>query len=123
MRWDFKSKILIERSIDHAEDYNFSTSRCTYTGRYKELYNSRNPQAKYPRVDTRITKEVPDINALSEDEFEQFLKDYMAVIDTNGQIYYQRYDTSVRPMGKEIKLSTNGKKTPDIHNIEKRKYI
>lgn len=110
---------LIRQAIYRAEDRDASTyPRCTYKGRYKDLYNSRNPE--YPRDDTRLTKNIGDINALSKEEYEDILKDYMAVIDTNGQIYYQRYDTSVRPLGKELKLSTNGKKTPDIPNLEHR---
>ncbi|MBO7672252.1 hypothetical protein J6S88_02460 [bacterium] len=109
---------LIRQTIYRIEDNN-TYPRCTYAGRYQELFNSRNPE--HPIKDNgRYTKKFPDINTLSYKEYQEFLRNYMAVIDTNGELYYQRYDTSVRPMGKELKLSTNGKKTPKINNLELR---
>ena len=108
---------LISSSVNHAEGYNVQP-RCAYAGRYKELYNSRNPNN--PREDTKITPNVPDINTLSPKEFEEFFKNHVAIVDANGKIYYQRYDTSVRSLGKELKLSTNGKQTPKIANLELR---
>ena len=121
---EYKQKIqkishLISNSIErNSNNYEHSSNRCAYKGRYKELFNSRNPQ--YPREDTRYTINIPDINALSYNDYLQFLKNYSAVIDTNGNLYYQRYDVSVRPLKKSLRLSTSGKQTPAINNLEQR---
>ena len=109
---------LIDKSINREENRSYYGSRCVYSGRYKELYNSKNHKSK--EYDGRYTAKIADINSLSKKEYDNFLKNNMALIDTNGDLYYMNYDTSLRSMDKKLKLSTNGAKTPEIHNIEKR---
>ena len=93
---------------------------CTYYGRYQSLYNSRNPN------DTQkgnfLSEKIDDINLLTPEEYKDFLKRYTAYVDTNGQIYYSLGDHSVRPMGKQLIISTNGQKTPDVPNLEARDW-
>ena len=120
---EYKEKVnkinrLIDRGISKEENRNYLRQRCVYSGRYSSMYNARNP--KKPEKDMRYTEVIPDINALSKDKYKNFIENYSALIDTNGDLYYMNYDTSVRSMGKKLKLSTNSEKTPEIHNIEKR---
>lgn len=109
---------LIDRGISKEESRHYHMQRCVYSGRYSSMYNARNP--KKPEKDIRYTEVIPDINELSKDKYKNFIERYSALIDTNGDLYYMNYDTSVRSMGKKLKLSTNGAKTPEIHNIETR---
>ncbi len=109
---------LIHRSLEREENVFYTTPRCSYEGRYKDLFNSRNPDA--PRDGVKYTEKISDINALSSDEYKNFLDRYLAIVDTNGQIYYLQHESSLRKLGKELKISTNGKETPRIHNLEVR---
>ena len=91
---------------------------CTYYGRYQSLYNSRNPNDI--KKEYLLSKKFDDINLLTPEEYNDFLKQYTAYVDTNGQIYYSLHEHSVRPMGKQLRISTNGQKTHDVPNLENR---
>lgn len=114
-----KIRKLIKYNFEKESCQNYVQSRCKYSGRYEELYNSRNPEHNMHQKLYEYT-DVQKINNMSLKEYQNFLKCYEAVIDTNGELYYQMYDSSARPMGKRLKLSTAGKKTPEIQNIETR---
>jgi hypothetical protein len=91
---------------------------CKYQGRYKKLYNSINPDDK--RADTRYTKCVPDINTISAEEYKDFFHNSFAILDANGDIYYSQNENSIRKLGKSLRLSVNGQKTPKISILETR---
>ena len=95
---------------------------CKRAGRYINLLKSRNPEDKSLKEIDNITPIVSDINALSPEEYEDFLNNNNVLVDADGTIYY--YDkwseTSVRKLGKKLVLSTNDKKTPDITHLDTR---
>lgn len=112
-----------KRAIDRYKNdyYDKSRFRNVYAGRYIELLNSKNSSTKTFK-DKRYTSPVSNINVLSDKEYQRFFENYESVIDTNGNIYYYQYDNdiSIRPLGKKLNISTNGKDTAPLSGLESR---
>ena len=115
-----KIKDLIADEISVIENSSGERKKAAHKGRYEDLYNKRNPQNQVS--DYQYTQVIPDINSMSPKEFELFLKEYSAVVDANGEIYYYHTDNflSLRKLGKSLKISSNGKNTPVISILETR---
>ena len=111
-----KDLIYYALSGDEYKHEHSNKVRCTYEGRYRTLYNSNNPN--HMKTYHSTTKKIPDINTLSPDEYKSIFKYYNCIIDANGQIYYFEKSSSIRSMEKQLEISTNGKKTPKIANLD-----
>lgn len=91
---------------------------CKYQGRYKKLYNMINPDNQ--KNDSRYTKSVPDINAISDEEYKKFFHNNFAILDANGDIYYSQNENSIRKLRNRVILSVHRQKTPKIAIVETR---